>query len=88
MKLFIDYFGREVRLTDERFAHILEHPEMMKMKGEIEKTVSQPKLVRGSRSDPAVSLFYGVCPDTPIGSKWLCVVVEYDEDDAFVITAY
>lgn len=88
MKLLIDCFGREVRLTDERLAHVLEHPEMMKMEAEIEKAVSQPKLVRPSRSDLAARLFYDSCPDTPVGSKWLCVVVKYDDDDAFVITAY
>lgn len=29
MRILRDYEGREVRLTDERFAHILEHPEMV-----------------------------------------------------------
>jgi hypothetical protein len=28
MKVFGDYQGRAVRLTDERLAHNLEHPEM------------------------------------------------------------
>jgi len=27
MKMLKDCFGRSVRLTDERLAHILEHPE-------------------------------------------------------------
>lgn len=58
------------------------------MGGEIESAVNQPKLVRRSRSDPAVRLFYHLCPETPVGSKWLCVVVKYHQEDAFVITAY
>ena len=58
------------------------------MEAEIEPAVSQPKLVRRSRSDPAVRLFYDLCPETPVGSNGLCVVVKYDQHDAFVITAY
>jgi hypothetical protein len=50
--------------------------------------VRQPKLVRRSRSDAAVKLFYDFCPETPVGSKWLCVVVKYSQDDAFIVTAY
>lgn len=88
MKLLIDCFGCEIRLTGERLAHILEHQEMTEMEAEIGLTVSQPKLVRRSRSDQAVRLFYDFCPETAVGSKWLCVVVKYEQDDAFVITAY
>jgi len=58
------------------------------MEAEIGSAVSDPKLVRRSRSDLAVRLFYNLCPETPVGGKWLCVVVKYDQDDAFVITAY
>lgn len=88
MKLLIDSFGRQVRLTDERLGHILGRQEMKGMENEIELAVAQPKLIRRSRSDAAVALFYDFCPKTLVGSKWLCVVVKYGEDDAFVITAY
>ena len=69
MKLLIDCFGREVRLTDERLAHILEHPEMAEMEAMVERVVSQPKLVRPSRTDMTVRLFYDFCAETPVGSK-------------------
>jgi hypothetical protein len=58
------------------------------MEARIEPAVSQPKLVRRSRSDLAVRLFYDFCSQTPVGSKWLCVVIKYAKDDAFVITGY
>ena len=58
------------------------------MEDAIGAAVSHPKLVRRSRSDIAVRLFYDLCYETPVGSKWLCVVVKYHQDDAFVITAY
>jgi len=88
VKALTDCFGRHVRLTDERLAHILEHPEMKDMGAEIERVLRQPQLVRHSRSDEAVRLFYEFYGQTTVGGKWLCVVVKYAENDAFVITAY
>lgn len=88
IELITDCFGREVRLTDERLAHILEHPEMAGMAEGIERTLRHPEIVRRSRSDPALRLFYEFYAQTIVGDKWLCVVVRYDESDAFVVTAY
>jgi hypothetical protein len=88
MKTLNDCFGHAVRLTDERLAHILEHPEMKDMGAEIERVLTQPQLVRRSRSDEAVRLFYQFYGRTIVGGKWLCVVVKYAENDAFVVTAY
>ena len=58
------------------------------MEDAIGAAVSHRKLVRRSRSDIAVRLFYDLCHETPVDSKWLCVVVKYEEADAFVETAY
>ena len=33
-------------------------------------------------------LFYEFYARTIVGGKWLCVVVKYAENDAFVVTAY
>jgi hypothetical protein len=88
MKALQDCFGRNVRLTDERLAHILERPEMKQMGDELEPVLRQPQFCRRSRSDEAVRLFYEFCEQTMVGGKWLCVVVKYAEDDAFVVTAY
>lgn len=83
-----DCFGHEVRLTDERLVHILDRAEMRDMREEIIRTLQAPAEVRISRSDSAVRLFYEFYSRTTIGDKWLCVVVKYFADDAFVITAY
>ncbi|MDB6022960.1 MAG: hypothetical protein JWQ04_2817 [Pedosphaera sp.] len=88
MKTLQDCFNRQVRLTDERLAHILEHPEMKELGGEIERVLRQPELVRRSRSDSEVRLFYEFYAQTIVGGKWLCIVVKYLENDAFVVTAY
>ena len=87
MKTIQDCFGHSVRLTDERMAHILEHPEMSRMGAEIERVLTDPQSVRRSRSDDAVRLFYEFYAQTIVGGKWLCVVVKYLQDDAFVVTA-
>ena len=88
MKKLGDSFGFSLRMTDERLAHILDHPEIKEMEVEIERTVQQPQIVRRSRSDAAVRLFYQFYPQTIVRGKWLCVVVKYMRDDAFVVTAY
>ena len=43
MKIIRDCFGHEVRLTDERLAHILEY---MEMAAEIERVIQAPAEVR------------------------------------------
>ena len=88
MKVIQDCFGRSVRLTNERVAHILQHKEMADLETEIERVLSFPAEVRRSRSDATVQLFYEFYTKTRVGGKWLCVVVKYGTDDAFVVTAY
>ncbi len=55
---------------------------------EIERVLRHPQLVRRSRSDETARLFYEFYGQTMVGGKWLCVVVKYKTDDAFVVTAY
>jgi hypothetical protein len=88
MKELEDCFGQKVRLTAERLAHILEHPEMIGMAAEIVHVLREPQLVRRSLSDAAVRLFYEFYARTLSGGNWLCLVVKYLENDAFVVTAY
>lgn len=58
------------------------------MESEIEAVLSKPKLVRPSRSDSDVQLFYNFYSEAMVGGKWLCVVVKYAVADGFVVTAY
>lgn len=88
MKVIRDCFGRLVRLTDERLDHILQHQELAGMEEEISRVLQTPAEVRVSRSDETVQLFYEYYAKTRVGGKWLCVVVKYPLDDAFVVTAY
>ncbi len=83
-----DCFGRSVRLTEERVAHVLEHPEMKGLIIEIGLVLREPAFVRRSSSVPAMRVFYKFFERTIVGGKWLCVVVKYSDNDAFVVTAY
>ena len=69
-------------------AHILQHQKMSGMEADVERTLQSPAEVRVSRSDSTVQLFYEYYVRTRVGEKWLCVVVKYPPDDAFVVTAY
>ncbi|QYO63349.1 DUF4258 domain-containing protein [Leptolyngbya sp. 7M] len=88
MPILLDHQNREVRLTEERLTHILSHPEMVEMEAQIADTLKHPQLVRQSRSDESVALCYRFYTQLAIGDKWLCVVVKYLPDDAFIVTAY
>ena len=88
MKIIKDYLRRDVRLTDERLKHILEHPELANMEFAIEETIGHPLFVIQSFTDPDAELNYRFYFGTRVGDKWLCVVIKYVIDDAFVLTAY
>ena len=47
-----------------------------------------PELVFESEIDFAVRLNYRFYFGTRVGDKWLCVVIKYAQEDAFVLTAY
>lgn len=86
--ILVDYTGNVIRLTDERLAHIKEHPEMFVHADKINETLINPDAVVKSRSDDEVNLYYKHYLGLSIGDKYLCVVVKFKQDDAFVITAY
>ena len=88
MRVLADYEGRAIRLTDERLAHILEHPEMMGMEARIEETLASPERVIESLSDSEAHLYYRFYVGTQVGDKYLCVIVKLAQNDAFVLTAY
>ena len=88
MRTLSDHQGLAIRLTDERLAHILEHPEMAAMESAIAETLGHPERVVQSFSDPLARLYYRYYLRTVVGGKYLCVVVKVREADAFVLTAY
>lgn len=88
MTLFTDYAGRAVRLTDERRAHLLQHPEMADLEPLLPHAIASPDVVVRSSTDDTVLLYYRQAATATFGDKLLCVVIKHLPDDAFVITAY
>ena len=88
MEVITDYQGVAVRLTDERLAHILDHPEMVGLEAAISETLKHPALVIQSISDETARLYYRFYSATRVGDKFVCVVVKVKPGDAFVLTAY
>ena len=88
MRVILDHQGLAVRLTDERLAHILDHPEMVGVEAAIEETLKRPALVIQSVSDEAARLYHRFYSGTRVGDKFMCVVVKVAREDAFVLTAY
>jgi len=88
MEILTDYQNRQIRLTEERLQHILDHPEMVNMRSQLEIVLQNPEIIRQSRSDSQVYLYYHFYEQTIVGAKWLCVVIKDKSDDAFIITAY
>lgn len=75
VKIFRDYQNIEIRLTEERWQHILSHPEMTDLSQVILETLKTPEIVRQSNTDKTVYLYYRYQSHTIVGEKWLCVVV-------------
>src|SRR3989338_2996201 len=87
MRLFKDKFGRNIRLTDERLGHILEHPELSGIIDKITETLMSPSIVMKSEDDPYVWLYYR--PYKSNGEKsFLLVIVKISNGEGFVITAF
>ena len=83
-----DYQNCAIRLTKERLTHILSHSEMRGFEDQIEIVLQNPQIVRLSKTDNSVQLYYRYYKKTIVGAKWLCVVVKHTSNDSFVITAY
>ncbi len=88
MAVFTDFEGRRVRLTDERWGHISEHPEMADMRVALEETLVAPEVVVQSAADDKARLYYRYFHRTIVGGKHMCVVAKVLVNDAFVVTAY
>ncbi len=69
MGVIVDHQGLAVRLTDERLAHILDHPEMVGLEAAISETLKHPALVIQSISDEAARLYYRFYSGTRVGDK-------------------
>ncbi len=72
-----------VRLTQERWTHILEeHGELAQMQRQILDTVAKPdRILVGGAGE-----LLAICEIEP--GKWLVVIYRENSDDGFIITAF
>ena len=82
-----DVFGHRLHLTSERRQHILhEHPELAPYLRRLDEVFAAPDIVKQSRRDPQVYLYYRYEPDV-LGGKYLLGVAGIGQR-SFVLTAY
>ena len=77
-----------MRLTAERWQHVVEHSEMVGQERKLRETLREPNNVLTSRLDPTVHLYYRFYRRSPVGPNYLMAAVKMLEKDAFVITAF
>lgn len=83
-----DCFDREIRLTDERRAHIESRPEMKSQGDRIRQTLQHPDIIKRSATDASVHVYHKRFAETPVTEKFLRVVAKVHTDSPFVITAF
>lgn len=86
--MLTDHQGRAIRLTAERQAHILEHPELENQLDRLKETIAQPSVVIVTAADETVHVYHRHYASTPVTSKYLLVAVKILGTDAFVLTAF
>ena len=84
----VDYKGRNIHLTNERWKHILDHPEMEGEHSRLEETLSSPEIIIASVEDQSIHTYHRYYNATPVTSKYMIVAVKILDDDAFVVTAF
>ena len=85
---FEDYEGRQIRLTAERRAHLLEHPEMVDQFELVRETVITPEFVIATIAGESVHVYHRHYTTTPVTSKYLLVAVKILDNDRFMLTAF
>jgi hypothetical protein len=77
-----------IRLTDERWQHIVDgHPEMASERERVLRTIEEPDLVLVGDFGELLGVRHW--PVTAVGSKFIVVAYrEVDHADGFVLTAY
>jgi hypothetical protein len=80
--------GKVISLDEERWRHILEHPEMKNQLDRIKETAANPDEIRASVHDSSVLLFYKLYEKTPVTEKYLIVVIKSLNREGFIVTAF
>jgi hypothetical protein len=84
-----DFQGQLIKLTAGQWAHFtVLRPYLIAMEWAVRETLENPEEVRKSERAPHSRLYYRRYTNTVLGDKFMCVVVKFLENDAFISTAY
>ena len=83
-----DRNGKIIYITDERYKHILKHPEMQDSLDLIENTIKNAEKMTQYSLDSSIRFYYSHHKSRKTNAKYLRVVVKYLNGEGFVITAY
>lgn len=89
MKIILSKNNHYIRLTDERFNHIIKnHPELEGEEANIIETIENPDIIfEGNFNELLAVKFYDKTPVSE--NKYLVVIYkEIENDDGFILTAY
>ena len=71
MITFKGYLGRNIRLTANRWEHIITRGEMIERKEKIREPLLTPDRIKKSKHDSEVLLYYKMYEQTPVTKKYL-----------------
>lgn len=83
-----DASGRTIRLSRERWSHILRNSDMTNQEEALKETLASPLKVTTYSIDGDVRYYYRYYKERPSRAKYLRVVVKYLNGDGFIITAH
>jgi hypothetical protein len=86
--IYKDIFGNTIRLTRERFDHITEREEMVGQHDKIAETLVLPDIVKLSKYDPEVLVYYKLYEQTPVTRKFLAVIAKVGVTDPFILSSF
>lgn len=83
-----DKFGRKIHLSKERWTHIRKkHPEVKEWES-IREALEKPDKIIDDEFSKSIKYFYRFHKHAKKPNRYLCVVINYLNEGAYVLTAY
>jgi len=83
-----DKTKRKIHLSNERWKHILGHPQMHNQIENIQITLKDPNTIRYFEKDENVRYFYKEFKNRDLSERYLLVSVKYLNGEGFIITSF
>ena len=77
-----------IRLDEDRWRHVLGHPEMENQRSKVKETLVDPDEIRESVRSSSIWLFYKLYTGTPVSKKYLLVAVQVLNGEGFIVTTF